>query len=340
MRVVTKQNLRLITLFAFVLGLVALPLRAHAVDGAPGVHTYTRINGDVFLGGNNLELGISKLGSFGTHEDFLPDGFYGGNGETSLGIATNPAGFNMGDDLRMDYVLPGNPEERWNVGYTIEDTQTTGSNSLLENAHDIRNNKVTNTSTGDVLRARSVGTFNSKLKITQDISFGVNDAYFKNIVTLTNVGTGSLHSVRYMRNMDPDNTVDQDGSFDTKNKILYTNEAGDGKAVVVADTSNNSSDPVFLANGSRSPLVLFSKDPRARVSAFGFDNLDPYEALAYDSAPAKGTTVNEDIAISITFDVGILNPGQSKKFSYYTSVNNRPIAQVINLLSCGQLSCN
>ncbi len=337
-----KQHSRSIAVLAFTIALacVILPLKAHATGG-PGVHTYTNSdNGDVFLGGNYLEIGISKSGSFGTSEGFIPENFYGGNDETSIGLATNPAGFNVEPDLRMDYILPGTPEERWVVGYKIGGVPTIGSNSLLEGPINIRKNVVTNMSSGSQLRARSVGTFNKKLQITQNISFGVDSRYFKNVVNLKNVGAVALNSVRYMRSMDPDNTGDQEGNLSTKNQILYTNQAGDGMAVVVADTSNNSSDPVFLVNGSHSPFLLFSKDPRARVSTFDFTNTDPYQDEAYDDALPKGTSIIYDNAITITFDVGTINPGQTKKFTYYTSLDNRSIATILNNIKCGSSTCN
>lgn len=64
-----------------------------------------------------------------------------------------------------------------------------------------------------------------------------------------------------MRSFDPDNTVDQGGDYTTRNYIPFTHQAGDGKAVVVADTGWSDEDPVYLINGSRSPRVtLFLKN--------------------------------------------------------------------------------
>jgi hypothetical protein len=93
-------------------------------------------------------------------------------------------------------------------------------------------NVVTNQSTGDLLKATSLGTLNNKLQTTQVISFNRADKYFRNQVTLKNVGVTPIDSVRFMRNFDPDNTVFQGGSYNTHNTIPFTQEAGDGKAVV------------------------------------------------------------------------------------------------------------
>lgn len=318
----------LVSCLALVLLVVTqLAPRAFALVGP---HSYTDSTDQVFLGGDYIELGLSKLGSFGTDNSALPSGFYGTDGHTAIGMSTNPTGFGVAPDLRMDFFMPGSPEERWDVGYKQSGTEHTGSNAYLSGASDISDNTVTGESSGDKLQARSVGTLSNKLKTTQVISFNRGDKFFKNEVTLTNVDTNSMDNVRYMRSFDPDNTQYQGGSYTTHNYIPFTQQAGDGKAVVIADTNIGSSDPVFDQNGSYSPILFYSSDSRARVSTFGFANADPYQPEAYDSALPKGTDVIEDQAISIAFDVGTLAPGASETISYYTSLDNRDFSDVLN----------
>lgn len=320
---------------------VADPGKAQAVFSPfYGVHTSVRsATGDVFLGGNYIELGISKLGSIGTTPDYMPYNFIGGKDETNLGLATNKDGFRWdisSEDIRnIDYVMPGTPETRWSVGYVEYGLyKKFGSNSLLVSPNgpeepggdftstsDIADNVVTNGTSGSTLRAISNGTFNRKLKINQVFSFRVNDKYIKNTVTITNISKIGLSNVRFMNSFDPDNTVDQGGNYSTHNQILYTNEAGDGRAAVYADTSNNSNDPLYLLNGSRSPIILYSTDSRARVSSYGFIDTNPYTPKLYDNAPYKGTSYDDDRAISIAVDMGYLAPGGKSTFVYYISVD-------------------
>ncbi len=338
-----------VSVLYFLAIVLLLTLKAHALVG-PRSYTNTD-TGDVFLGGDYIELGLSHAGSFGTTsgdgdcEDAeiipssLPDGFFGAlddgrNPRVNIGMSTNPAGFGVAPDLRMDYFLPGSPNERWDVGYTFNGDQFTGSNALEECPVDIPDNTVTDQSSGDLLKATSEGTYNDVLKTTQVVSFNSGDKFFKNQVTLKNVSDHTISRVRYMRNVDPDNTEDIGGeeSFTTRNKILNTFAAGDGKAVVVADTSWNNDDPVFQAIGSRAPLLYFSNDSRARVSTYGFDNENPYDSEAYNAAQAKGTEVTDDIAINIDFDVGTLAPGQSTTLTYYTSLDSGNINSILDTI--------
>ena len=302
-----------------------------SVFALPGSHTYTNSsNGDVFLGGNYIELGISKYGSFGTTTGLeKPAGFFGTAARNNIGMSSNAAGFDTAPDTRIDYFLPGTPEERWVVGYKVSGVASVANNGFLVNYTQVSNNTVTNQSSGNALSALSVGTFNSKLKVSQTISFSVDDKYFKNSVKLENVGAENIDSVRYMRTFDPDNTVDKGGSYSTNNSIINTFVAGDGKAVVRADTSNNASDPVHTTNGTWSPILFYTNDSRARVSYGGFGNTDPYAASVWDSAQAKGSATPADSAINIVFDVGTIVPGSSQTVIYYTSLDNRDFSDVI-----------
>ncbi|MCX6725243.1 MAG: hypothetical protein NTX80_01715 [Candidatus Saccharibacteria bacterium] len=328
--------------FRTILSKLALLSAALIISGAPrafalvGPHSFTNTEtGDVYLGGDYIELGISKPGSFGTTLGTIPTGFFG-TAIASVGMTTNPSGLGETPDLIMDYFLPGSPEERWVVGYKENGTPVTGSNSLLmnniyNNSLDMPDNIVTNQSTGDLLKATSLGTLNNKLQTTQVISFNRADKYFRNQVTLKNVGVAPIDSVRFMRNFDPDNTVFQGGSYTTHNTIPFTQEAGDGKAVVIADTNlpDQPVDPVKAVNGSDSPIMFYSSDSRARVSTYGFTNKNPYQAQVYDEALPKGTDIVSDIAITIAFDVGTLAPGASETVVYYTSLDNRDFTEVV-----------
>lgn len=342
----TKKLLsnRFVLLFVFVLAV--LLIAPHKVDAKHnvGAHTARNSMGDTYLGGNYLELGISKYGYMGTLSESIPGNFHGleRGGEDSGGIAitTNPAGFGNGD-LNMDFTMPGSPEDRWVVGYKIGDDEHFGSNSRNDE-EDIGIKRVTvkQQSKGKKLQAQATGTFNNHVQVSQTISFNEQDKFFKNVVSLKNVSYDTIDSVRFMNSLDPDNTVDlSEGAFSTTNTILNTFDDGDDTAAVMADTSFNNNDPVYLINHTRSPIILVSGDSRSRVFNFGFNNDDPYDEGVYDDAQAKGFNDTSDTAIGIIFDVGTMGPDETMTFTYYTSVDNRGGESALNMIRCGRVTC-
>jgi uncharacterized surface protein with fasciclin (FAS1) repeats len=305
---------------------------------APGARaTFGGLDGtELFLGGNYMELGISNWGDFGT-EGEKPENFRGTlggeiqpfNGTNSIGMSADHDGYFYGRDLPVDYYLPGTPEERFVVGYKVNGISYANSNSALmwdknmpttvANESDINNG---------LLKAKITSTWLDTMQITQIISFKVNDKFYRNQVTITNLTDQTWESGRYMRSVDPDNSVYRGGSFVTSNTVTHT-IAEDGKAVVQAETMDSfTTDPMYQEIGSRIPFFYYSKDPAAKASVFGFTNLDPYISDAYENPQEKGIPWVEDVAITITWDSGELTPGESKSFIYYTSLDERDFEEV------------
>jgi len=297
----------------------------------PGAHTAFN-NSGIFLGGNYIELGIrtnNDIGKFGA--DTNPGGLFTGRTNaansviTGIGLVADADGFFNGAALNIDYFMPGTPEEGFYAGYKIGGLEVTGKNF---------GTSVTNTSAGNLLSADVSGSIGSGvLEVVQSISFGVNDKYFKNTVTLTNNSSNSIDEVRFMRSMDPDNTVDKDGSYKTTNTIDYTFAAGDNLAVVsakssIGDTYYNS------ASNNQSVIVYYSTDNRAKVG-IGTSGLSPsgiYDANVYSNSYPKGSLLNVDSYISIAFDAGTLAPGESATFVYFTVLDNRSVSAIVNSL--------
>ncbi len=298
-----------------------------ALTTPPGARSATSVDGEVFLGGNFIELGISTLGDFGTLGN-KPEDFFGTDVRGAIGMSADFDGFGQGNDFRTDYFLPGGPEERWVLGYQSEGSTVTASNSARAGSTgSIVMEGVTDTSSGDTLSANIKASLNDALKVDKVVRYGVNDKFFATIITLTNTSAGALDSVRYMRSFDPDNTVDVGGQFDTINTVIAT-FAEDGIAAVEAKTLG-AGDPIFDATGLTSPVVLFSTDARAKASYFGFRNTDPYAAEAYETPPEKGVSNTADIGITMTFDVGTLAAGASTSFVYYTSLDGRSFDDIL-----------
>ena len=122
-------------------------------------------------------------------------------------------------------------------------------------------------------------------------SFGLNDKAFLTKVTLTNTGAEDLHSVRYMRDVDPDNTVDFGGDFVTINSIDATIAAGDAYAAVSAKSLLG--DPYYALYSKQAIIVYFSSDSRCRV-AYGVWSQSIYGTFTYDLPMAKGTNDEGD----------------------------------------------
>ncbi|MBT00015.1 MAG: hypothetical protein CMI01_15240 [Oceanospirillaceae bacterium] len=289
----------------------------------PGAHSATQ-GSEVFLGGNYIELGISSVGSFGTSGS-KPSGFYGTSGSSAVGMSNDADGFNTGSDLRIDYFLPGTPEERWAVGYN---GSTTGSYSALNGntGATLSGTSVTNSSSGSTLTATFAGTVGSALDVEQVHTFGADDKFFKTTVTLTNTTGSAMTDVRFMRSFDPDNTKYLGGAYSTNNEVVNTFAAGDGKAVVSA--TSNAGDSYNSTAGSTAKILFFSSDDRAYGSNFGFKNTNPYSA----PEQAKGYSTSSDSAIAITFKLGTLAAGASVSFEYFTSLDTADINDTITAI--------
>lgn len=283
---------------------------------------------ELFLGGKYIELGISNWGDFGT-EGNKPANFRGTNTRGSLGMSADHDGYGIGKDLPVDYYLPGSPEERFAVGYQSGENIFTKTNAAVRGSKEMPTTVVNTSRTGDgLLSAIVTSTWADTMEIKQVISFKEDQKFYRNDVTLTNLTAEKWDGARYMRSMDPDNTVDQGGEFETSNTVTHTIEE-DGAAVVRANTTGDE-DPLYKAFNSRAPIFFYSSNPRAKASIFGFTNTNPYAEAAYDKPTAKNLEVVADTGITITWDSGALAPLESKKFTYYTSLDERDFSEVIS----------
>lgn len=295
-------------------------MRARSVESEVGTVVYGprsgSIDGEVFLGGKYIEVGIASIGSFGTF-NAPPDGFHPSMSEEfeGIGFRADDDGFDQGNPpVTGDYFLPGDPEESFTVGYregASDGEVQTFTNAAQEGEADIPAETVA-LSNDDELVAKTEGiTEGGKIKLQQVVSFGENDKFFKNTITLTNTTTEeTVYDVRYMRSFDPDQDADLNDVYETDNQVS-ANPPADDQALVVA------TGPV-----SGQSMFLISFDPRARASTFGFTNRDPWDDDAWQEDGSQLLRdVNDDTAIAMTFALGDLAPGESVTFTYYTSLN-------------------
>jgi hypothetical protein len=299
---------------------------------APEYPTGVRADPDVFLQGDYVEVGVHEVGSCGTSAA-APAGYhnwpaYGGQ----LGFVADYGrdGWAVGSPpYSGDYFVPGSPEERWVLEWNVGATERNFTNAGLEPFYGtpVPQTSLVNTSVGTVNSCVWTGTAtvgSESILVTQNISFNDDDLYFVFNITLKNVGTVTLESVEYMRNVDPDQGLDLGCSYTTSNYVKHQPGApGSGDtALVVAKT---------LGCGNI-PLGLGTINPNAVVSTEGFTNTDPDEILDSPVAPTEAAPNVADEAIALAFRFASLAPGQSINFSYVYILNDEDLANLGEVL--------
>lgn len=321
-----------------------------ALPGARSAFVESSPSEELFLGGNYLELGLSNLGNFGSTSS-KPTGFYGvPTSRNNIGMTVDYDGFNCGLNYPIDFFLPGSPEERYNFGFNVAGNESYASVSALASKQatgvltvpSTSDVVLTNESSGNTLKGKVVTSYKNSSNVvvaivTQTISFGVNDKYFVNSILIENVSGSTWDSVRYMRNVDPDNARDQGAGFTTDNEVIGT-IAADDAAIVRAKIQSSDSGTTIPANfsGSMAPILYYSKDSGARASSYGFDNYDPFHIATsadtfcyedsidnYANPLAKNLVRTCDEAITMTMERTNLASGSSFTTSYVTSLDER-----------------
>lgn len=296
------------------------PFAAAAVPSQLTGARHVLTGGELFLGGNFIELGISDVGSFGTKTS-KPGGFVGGtppgSNPNSIGLTYDSDAFGSGVAPALDFYVPDTPEERWSVAFN--DSKYAGFSALngsSGNANSLTDISLVDGSSGDTLSGTFTATVNGVLKVSQVHSFNVNDSFYKTEVTLTNVSGANLTNVEFMRSFDPDGTRSVGGSNTTTN-VVGGQFATEGYSLVSAASLEG--DAYNLLTGDLAVAFLYArKAPNAIAYTYGFTNDNPYE---FDGlGQSTGYTSVRDDAIGIVFKAGDLAPGGVARFTYYTGV--------------------
>jgi hypothetical protein len=347
--------------------LTALILVATAVLGAPASATSTTpsctllparsaaVNGEVFLGGDFIELGLSAKGSWGSR-NAKPSGFRGTNPRANVGMGADLDGYcatpTDNVDMPIDFFLPGSPEERWGVSFTEGGVRHHGSFSELRSDNSSAGvtgtHTISNESSGDLLAAKVISLISlgglEKLRVTATHSFQKTQAYFTTTVVVENLSGAELSDVRYHRSFDPDNAVDRSGGFTTTNTIL-SQFGTDRKSVVQAKLQPSDLTALALSGGvlerlltvssitTEIPIIFFSSDPESVAYRGGFTNPNPYQPFGgtdpFVSPQATGTSSLEDAAIGIIVRRPSLAAGASTSaMRYVTSLDSRDFSAV------------
>ena len=279
------------------------------------------IGGEAFMQGDHLEVGVAACGNFGTL-GLPPLGYHNNVGTAGLGFVADvdrdgwgtapPGGLNYCGD----YFVPGSPEEGFGIeiaGVNYGNFTRCGTNTIPGTI----GSYFYDGATGD--HSTSWTGAVSGLTVNALTFFNDTSLYFVTRVILINTSATTLNNIYYYRNVDPDNEQPWTGSFMTTNTIVSNNGPG-GEALVSA---------VGQAHGCY--LGLGTLDSRARVSWGGFfvrDGSDVWDGTGVGGITGSGTT-SCDCAISISFNVGSLAPGESTCLAFAYILNEADLADAL-----------
>lgn len=259
---------------------------------------------DAFMKGTYLELGISNDGVYVSDAN-APAGYHDPAVSPYFGLIIDDAkdGWATGTPPYCgDYFIPGSPVE----GFAVQVGTNVYSNDPSA-APEAPGAITSYTAAGSAKVVVWQGNIAAEgLQITQTTIVKNSKRLVQTQVMLTNTGATTLNGVYYSRNTDPDNEEPFTFDFTTNNLVLY-NHPTDDWAMVTAEG---------LTYGCL--LALGSMQTNARVAYGGFAVSDLIPKNAYNGASPhfiSGSTIS-DQAITLTFKVGSISPGQTKVLNF------------------------
>ncbi len=271
------------------------------------------VAGDVFLYGDNIEVGIAANGAFGTSQ-FSPTGEKQGE---MLGYISDPSKKNFANGYHGDFFLPKVSEEGWAITLNNE---AYNNNSNLQTT-EIPGGFISEKTSSSTAMAVWQGEING-LKITQNFRIYKIGLAIIIDISLKNTTSNVMKDVYYMRTVDPDNNAEQntptkDADYVTINTIIRQGGVNGGAAVVakqsiIPQASNQ------ITRAMPSTLGLCGHGANSRVTHGGTgDRYLPYYRYpdkVYNSLKIAGDTKTEDAPIAIAFKFDQIFPGQTVKF--------------------------
>ncbi|MDP3816249.1 PxKF domain-containing protein [Pseudomonas sp.] len=286
---------------------------------------------DVFIKGDYVEAGIHDAASFGSALCAPPE-FHSSRVTCGLGFIADfeKNGWTVGTpDYAGDYFLPGSPYEGW----VVEWTNPTGTERQFTNAGAIGHFEIpligqSTPAAGmaDWAGRKTLG--DEQLDVQQKVTIPADKGFMLVEVTLTNTGTVPMTSVEYLRGVDPDQGIPTGGFFDTLNWVEFQSPRPAGARPALAAIPAGNTNKVLAMSeetGYGITLGLGTVDTRAvAASGVGWPIVDADRDLNSPYQPTPASPQHADAAMSLSFDLGNLAPGESTtlKFAYVHSIDD------------------
>jgi gliding motility-associated-like protein len=288
---------------------------------------------DCFLQGHWIEVGIDKMGAFGTCTS--PVGYHphvccgtavpftsGGNLDVCYDWGHD--GWSVGMPAEMgDYTIPGYPQEGWSVQVGATEYRNWAGGGICTGPFMVTGSNTLYSNTGGIAKGMWDGSV-AGLHILQETSVDTNASWVIVTTRIYNTTAAPIAGVWYERTCDPDNTSFWSGTPTTRNIIVHQNEDSRHLVQVVAHGQTAASGTTPAYNQFNSYMALATKDCRARCGVV--------PALTPGTTPAAlwagtGTTLYvlgdsnyQDQGIYLAYNLGTLSaagtPGDSVILSY------------------------
>lgn len=299
------------------------------------------IDKEAWLKGKYVEIGLNAKGVFGSNTFKKPVTFHENREIRNFlfGFIANPTK----DDWKFydgDFFTPGTPEE----GFTIEIDGANYSNNndfRDEIKGEIQNaNVVKSDCFDDIAKAEWEGTVDN-VQIKRTYSVTENGLFIQMITSVTNLSSDIKRNIYFMHNLDPDNNVSLTDNYATDLEVISQPSSVNNIALVKATQPPS---PGVDEDGSA--ISFYANDSRARVTYGGFDNRNASSIWTNkfnEFTDETGKKINEDFAMSIAFNLGNLQPNESKSFVYFyilEEVDESFIPLIVNTTSTNTSTCN
>ncbi len=277
---------------------------------------------DIYIKGKYVEIGIHPAFSFGSSQ--MPPAnlnLHTRSNSNNLGFVCDydKDGWTTGSPAYMgDYFTPGDPVEGWGIQWNDTINKRNFPISDYEPRWDIVNSRFIQTAheseIGAIWEANTDNGNNQKLSIEHILTLDTNSTFFTVTINIKNIGLEKLSNLKYWRSLDPDNEQPLTGDYTTINKIVKQ----------VGYNGNNDTALVEARGPVHNiPLFLGAIDSRAKVSRAYFINFNPKDIL--DNANAPDTGYLADRSINIAFELGDIDVGECKIFTFFYGLSDRDI---------------
>ncbi len=276
------------------------------VDVIVGRAGHQAIDGDVFLQGAYMEIGVAQHGSLGSKSD-APEGFHPqAGGGRQLSFVIDDDGWDTGADTTSnDVTIPGTPEDAIVIAH---DGQSFANSERTNNIQ--FEATTTDTSSGGRLQATTIGTTADGLKLTQVIDLDPNATYFRTTVTLTNTSATTMADAASCAASIP---------IRTRSVTAISPPTTTSCRTQRTRAASRSSRPMARIPACRS--ISSPSTRRAGVERWLLQprRLSP-ERLRHAAGPERRPRRRRHLA---HHQVRRLGPGQAATHSFYTSLNGR-----------------